>query len=87
LLAALTEGGLGHLLHTFVQAKDWLKQRVPFLHRKSKDEIFFANINARSFSPLERFCAARGRPMMDLADCQIIFAQHMKGAQQARRLL
>ncbi len=35
--------------NTFGQAKDWLKQRVPLLQRKSEDEIFFANINARSF--------------------------------------
>src|SRR5579863_2105440 len=34
--------------NTFTTAKSWLQHRVPLLHRDGEDEIFFANLNARS---------------------------------------
>jgi len=34
--------------NTFTEAKSWLCQRVPLLRKKSEDEFFFANLNARS---------------------------------------
>ncbi len=35
--------------NTFHEAKIWVKQRVPLLLKNGEDEIFFANLNARSF--------------------------------------
>ncbi len=34
--------------NTFSQAKSWLSERVPLLSKDGENEIFFANINARS---------------------------------------
>jgi catechol 2,3-dioxygenase-like lactoylglutathione lyase family enzyme len=34
--------------NTFTEAKSWLGKRVPLLRKKSEDEFFFANLNARS---------------------------------------
>ena len=33
----------------YTQAKSWLRQRVSLLRKNGEDEIFFANLNARSF--------------------------------------
>lgn len=33
----------------FYEAKSWMKQCVSLLHKNGEDEIFFANLNARSF--------------------------------------
>jgi hypothetical protein len=33
----------------FHDAKSWVQKRVPLLHKHGEDEIFFANLNARSF--------------------------------------
>jgi hypothetical protein len=33
----------------FYEAKSWMQQRLPLLPKDGKDEIFFANLNARSF--------------------------------------
>jgi catechol-2,3-dioxygenase len=35
--------------NTFFQAKGWLSQRAPLQRQDGKDEIFFSNLNARSF--------------------------------------
>jgi len=35
--------------NTFPEAKCWVQQRVPLLQRQGEDELFFANLNARSF--------------------------------------
>jgi catechol 2,3-dioxygenase-like lactoylglutathione lyase family enzyme len=35
--------------NTFHEAKSWVQQRVPLLHKHGEDEIFFAHLNARSF--------------------------------------
>lgn len=35
--------------NTFSQAKSWLHQRVSLLRKDGEDEVFFANLNARSF--------------------------------------
>lgn len=32
----------------FTQAKGWLSQRVPLVHKDGEDEVFFSNLNARS---------------------------------------
>lgn len=42
--------------NTFSQAKSWLQQRVSLLRKNGEDEIFFANLHARSFY----FCDAAG---------------------------
>ena len=34
--------------NTFTQAKSWLSQRVPLLRKDGEDELFFADLNARS---------------------------------------
>jgi hypothetical protein len=34
---------------TFHEAKSWVQKRIPLLHKNGADEIFFANLNARSF--------------------------------------
>jgi hypothetical protein len=35
--------------HRFDEAKRWVQQRVPLLHKHGVDELFFAQLNARSF--------------------------------------
>jgi catechol-2,3-dioxygenase len=35
--------------NTFTEAKSWLRKHVSLLRKKSEDEFFFANLNARSF--------------------------------------
>src|SRR5579875_423793 len=42
--------------NTFPEAKWWVQQRVPLLQRQGEDELFFANLNARSFY----FCDSAG---------------------------
>src|SRR5712691_2553170 len=42
--------------NTFHEAKSWTQKRVPLLHKNGEDEIFFANLNARSFY----FCDTAG---------------------------
>jgi len=42
--------------NTFHKAKSWVQKRVPLLRKNGEDEIFFANLNARSFY----FCDAAG---------------------------
>lgn len=34
--------------NTFITAKSWLSERVPLLRKDGEDELFFANLNARS---------------------------------------
>jgi len=35
--------------NTFRDAKSWIQKRVPLLRKNDEDEIFFSNLNARSF--------------------------------------
>jgi catechol-2,3-dioxygenase len=47
---------------TFYEAKSWVQQRVPLLHKNGEDEIFFAHLNARSFY----FCDPAGNILEDI---------------------
>lgn len=65
-----------HLAHAIPRnavhsAGDWLRQRVPLLQKDGVDEIFFANINARSLY----YCDADGNILEFIAhynlDCEL----------------